>query len=164
MAAESGCVLHRQQRLSTSSVDKDEWNDFNGFETTQIVQSSVSDRLTGGCSLPENCANSFVSVDSVGSAALSAAEASCLLHDAIERCFCRSSQDATNNLCAHTSSPVLPESQDSIVSNSRYGKNLIEDSVAMAVNATPKAHSLLQWWHPYHSSIRVILIVVERSR
>jgi len=121
MAAESGCVLHRQQRLSTSSVDRDEWNDFNGFETTQLAQSSVPDCLTGGCGLSENCANSFVSVDSAGSPPLaSAAEASCLLHDAIERCFCRSSQEATNNLSAHTSSAFSSESQDSLVSNSRY--------------------------------------------
>jgi len=122
MAAETGCVVRRQQRLSTSSVDKDEWNDFNGFETTQLVQSSVPDYVAGGCGLSEHCANSFVSVDSVGSSPLaSAAEASCLLHDAIERCFCRSSQEATNNLCAHTSLPVFPESQESLVSNSRYG-------------------------------------------
>lgn len=117
MAAESGCVLPCQQRLSTSSVDRDEWNDFNGFETTQLVQSSVPDCFTGGCGLSENCANSFV-----GSPPLaSASEASSVLHDAIERCFCRSSQEATNSICTHTSSTIFPESQDSLVNNSRYG-------------------------------------------
>jgi len=120
MAAEAGCVLHRQQRLSTNSVDKDEWNDFNGFEATQLIQSSVMpDYVAGGCGLSENCANSRVSSDCLGSSAPlpSAAEARCLLHDAIERCFCRTS---TNSSCADTSSSASTESQDSFVTNSRY--------------------------------------------
>jgi len=125
MAAEGGCVVHRQQKLSTSSVDKDEWNDFNGFEATQLIKSSVSDCVTGGCGLSENCANSCISTDSVESTPLpSAAEASCLLHDAIERCFCRTSPEATNKSCAHSPSPILSQSQDSLVSNSRYSKKL----------------------------------------
>lgn len=120
MAAQSGCVIHRQEKLSTSSVDKDEWNDFNGFEATKLVQSSGQDCVLDGCGLSENCANSCVSGDSVESAPLPfAAETSCLLHDAIERCFCRSSPDATNKSFAHTPSPVISQSQDSLVSNDR---------------------------------------------
>jgi len=120
MAADAGCVLHRQQRLSTSSVDKDEWNDFNGFEAAQLIQSTVPDCVASGCGLSENCANSCVSTDGVESAPLpSAAEANCLLHDAVERCFCRTSPEATNTSCAHTSSSVFSQSQDSLVSNSR---------------------------------------------
>jgi len=120
MAAESGCVLHRQQRLSTSSADKDEWNDFNGFEAGPLIQSSVPDCVTDVCGLSENCANWCVSADSAESVALpTAAEASCLLHDAIERCFCRSSTEATNKSCVHTSSPVFTQSQDALVSSSR---------------------------------------------
>ena len=122
MAADAGCVVHRQQRLSTSSVDKDEWNDFNGFEATQLIQSSVvPDCVAGGCGLSENCANSCVSSNSVESSAPlpSAAEASCLLHDALERCFCRTSSETTNSSCAHASSSAFTESQDLLVSNSR---------------------------------------------
>jgi len=123
MAAESGCVLHRQERLSTSSVDKDEWNDFNGFEAAEPLQSSVADCVSGGCGLSGNCANSCVSVasDSAESAATlpSAAEASCLLHDAVARCFCQSSSEASNTSCARTSSPVFSH-KESLVSNNRY--------------------------------------------
>jgi len=122
MAAESGCVIHRQEKLSTSSVDKDEWNDFNGFEATKLVQSSVQDCVTDGRGLAENCANSCVSADSVEVESVplpSAAEANCLLHDAIERCFCRSSPEATNKPCARSLSPVIAQSQDSLVSNCR---------------------------------------------
>jgi len=120
MAAESGCVIHRQEKLSTSSVDKDEWNDFNGFEATKLVQSSIQDCVNDGCGLAENCAN-CVSADGVESVPLpSAAEANCLLHDAIERCFCRSSPEATNKPCARSPSPVITQSQDSLVSDSRY--------------------------------------------
>ena len=120
MAAESGCVLHRQQRLSTSSVDKDEWNDFNGFQAAQLVQSPVPDCVTNGCALSANCANSCVSADRVESGPLpSATEASGLLHDAIERCFCRSSSDVTNKCCQTPSSAVL-QSHCSLVSDCRY--------------------------------------------
>ena len=124
MAAESGCVLRRQEKLSTSGVDKDEWNDFNGFEAATLVQ---SDCVVDGCGLSENCANScVVSTASEESVPLpSAAEASCLLHDAIERSFCRSSTEATNNSSAHTSSPVFSQSQDSLVSNCRYSNVVV---------------------------------------
>jgi len=117
MAAETEWILHRQhqQRMSTSGVDKEEWNDFNGFEATQCAKDV--------CGLSEHCANDCLSTDVLDSVpSASATETSCLLHGAIERCFCRSSPEATTNLSTRISSPVYFESQESLVSNSRYEK------------------------------------------
>jgi len=129
MAAESGCVLHcQQQKLSSAGggVDKDEWNDFNGFETT-TQSSSVSQFVAGDCGLSENCANSQPASDECAPLS-SAAEATSLLHDAVDRCFCLRAPDAVNNVCSHSASP-LPDSQaqDAVVCYSRSGLDMWRD-------------------------------------
>jgi hypothetical protein len=115
MAADLECGV--QKDLSCGNIDKEDWNDFDGFQ--EKTSSSVSfatidsDELTS--SLPKNCANANLGISDV---LTDNGEQS--LNELLERCFCRTYQlDVQNNLATSMQSSCNKTHRD-ILSGSRY--------------------------------------------
>ena len=114
--AELSC---ESQKLSTSSVDKEEWDDFNGFQQGDMLTCPVSDMDDV---LPKNCANRQslkAATDYSPSSQKTAERTISDLNDILQRCFCRSAGNV-DTCVSHLAMPVLSMSQEKTLGSNQY--------------------------------------------